>query len=50
MCTTVKDFEMYKYKLLPMGVSCNPEIFQAKIYELLEDIKGAKAYMDDILV
>ena len=33
-----------------MGVSCSPDIFQAKIYELLGDIDGTKAYMDDILV
>ena len=33
-----------------MGVSCSPDIFQAKIYELLGDIEGVKAYIDDILV
>jgi hypothetical protein len=33
-----------------MGVSCSPDIFQAKIYELLGDIEGTKAYIDDILV
>ena len=32
-----------------MGVSCSPDIFQAKIYELLGDIQGTKAYIDDIL-
>ena len=33
-----------------MGVACNPDIFQAKIYELLGNIEGTKAYIDDILV
>ena len=33
-----------------MGVSCSPDIFQAKIYELIGDIDGTKAYIDDILV
>ena len=33
-----------------MGVACSPDIFQAKIYELLGDIEGTKAYIDDILV
>ena len=33
-----------------MGVACSPDIFQAKIYELLGDIQGVKAYIDDILV
>ena len=32
-----------------MGVACSPDIFQAKIYELLGDIEGTKAYIDDIL-
>ena len=33
-----------------MGVSCSPDIFQSKIYELLGDLEGTKAYLDDILV
>ena len=33
-----------------MGVACSPDIFQAKIHELLGDIDGTKAYIDDILV
>ena len=33
-----------------MGVACSPDIFQAKIYELLGNIEGTKAYIDDILV
>ncbi len=49
MCTIVTEFGKYKYKRLPMGVSCSPDIFQAKIYELLGDIEGTKAYIDDIL-
>ena len=31
-------------------MACSPDIFQAKIYELLGDIQGVKAYIDDILV
>ena len=50
MCTIVTEFGKYRYKRLPMGVSCRPDIFQAKIYELVGDIDGTKAYMDDILV
>ena len=50
MCTIVTEFGKYRYKRLPMGVSCSPDIFQAKIYELLGDIEGTKAYLDDILV
>jgi hypothetical protein len=50
MCTIVTEFGKYKYKRLPMGVSCSPDIFQAKIYDLLGDIEGIRAYIDDILV
>ena len=50
ICTIVTEFGKYQYKRLPMGVSCSPDIFQAKIYELLGDIEGTRAYMDNILV
>ena len=50
MCTIVTEFGKYKYKRLPMGVSCSPDIFQSKIYELLGDLEGTKAYLDDMLV
>ena len=50
MCTIVTEFGKYRYRRLPMGVACSPEIFQAKIYKLLGDIKGGKAYIDDMLV
>ena len=50
MCTIITECGKYRYKRLLMGVACSPDIFQAKIYELLGDIKGTKAYIDDILV
>lgn len=50
MCTIITEFGKFRYKRLPMGVACSPDIFQAKIYELLGDIEGTKAYIDDILV
>ena len=50
MCTIVTEYGKYRYKRLPMGVACSPDIFQAKINELLGDIEGTKAYLDDVLV
>ena len=50
MCTVITEYGKYRYKRLPMGVACSPDIFQAKINELLGDIEGTKAYIDDILV
>ena len=49
MCTIVTEFGKFRYKRLPMGVAGSPDIFQAKINELLGDIEGIKAYIDDIL-
>ena len=50
MCTIVTEFGKFRYRRLPMGVSGSPDIFQAKIYELMGDLEGVKAYLDDILV
>ena len=33
-----------------MGMCASRDIFQAKVDELLGDIKGDKTYIDDILV
>ena len=33
-----------------MGVLCCPDIFQSKINELLGDIEGICAYIDDLLL
>ena len=49
-CTIVTEFGKFKYKRLPMGVSCAPDVFQAKINELLGDIEGICAYIDDLLL
>ena len=49
MCTIVTEFGKFRYKRLPMGVAGSPDIFQAKINELLGDIDGIKAYIDDVL-
>ena len=38
MCTIITEFGKFRYLRLLMVVSCSPDIFQAKIYELLGDI------------
>ena len=50
MCTIITEYGKYRYKHLPMEVACSPDIFQAKIYELLGDIEVNNAYIDDVLV
>ena len=50
MTTIVTEFGKFRYNHLPMGVCDSGDIFKAKVYMLLSDIEGAKAYIDDILV
>jgi len=45
MCTIVTECGKFCYqRLVPMGVSCSPDIFQSKINEYI------RVYLDDILV
>ena len=46
----VTEFGKFRYNCLPMGMCTSGDIFQAKVYKLLCDIKGVKTYIDDILV
>ena len=48
--TIVTEFGKFQYNVLPMGLVVSADIFQAKVNELLGDIEGVKAYIDDILV
>ena len=48
--TIVIEFEKFRYNRVPMGLYASGEIFQAKVDELLSDIKVFKTYIDDILV
>ena len=50
MCTVISKLGKCRYKRLPMRVASSPNIVQAKIYQLLGDVKGVKAYIDDALV
>ena len=50
MTTIETEFGKFRYICLPMGMFVSGDIFQAKVNELLCDIKGVKAYIDDILV
>ena len=44
------EFVKFQYNVLPMGLWVSGDIFQEKVNELLGDIQGVKAYIDDILV
>ena len=50
MTTIVTEFGKFRYNWLHMGMFASGDILQAKVDELLSDIKGVKMYIDDILV
>ena len=41
---------LFKYKRLPFGLSSSPGIFQRFISQLLANVEGVAAYLDDIIV
>ena len=50
MTTIVTEFGKIIYNRLPMGMCNSGEILQAKSDELIGDIEGVKACINDILV
>ena len=46
MTMIVTEFGAFRYNCLPMGMCVSGDIFQAKLDELLGDIKGIKTYID----
>ena len=50
LTTIVTEFGKFRYNVLPMGLCISGDIFQAKVNELLGDIEGLYAYIDDILL
>jgi hypothetical protein len=49
-CTIIFPWGKYSYKRLPMGVAGSPDIFQAKMSELMMTLEFVRAYIDDLLV
>jgi hypothetical protein len=43
-------FGRYRFKRLPFGIHSASEVFQARVSEIIEGIKGAKNSQDDILI
>jgi Reverse transcriptase (RNA-dependent DNA polymerase). len=50
LTTIVTEFGKFRYNVLPMGMCCSGDVFQAKVDQLLGDIDGVKTYINDILV
>lgn len=50
ICTIVLPWGKYSYKRLPMGISGSPDIFQAKMSDLMAELEYVRTYIDDLLV
>ena len=48
--TVVLSWGKYKYVKIPIGVSTAPDIFQEKMYSLMEEFKYVQYYLDDLSI
>ncbi len=48
-CTIIFPWEKYSYNRLPMGIAGSPDIFQGKMWELMESLEFVRAYLDNLL-
>nr|XP_022907482.1 uncharacterized protein K02A2.6-like [Onthophagus taurus] len=50
VCAFNTPYGTYKFKRLPFGLACAPEIFQKINYKLFGQIEGVVVYFDDLLI
>ena len=48
--TFITPCGLYRFKRLPFGIACAPEIFQRVVEDILRGLDGVLVYVDDILV
>ena len=49
ICTIIFPWGKYSYLRLPMGIAGSPDIFQAKMSELMVALEYVRTYLDDLL-
>lgn len=49
LCTFITPYGKYRFKRLPFGLSCSPEVFQRINEQIFGDL-GVQIYFDDIIV
>ncbi len=49
ICTIIFPWGKYSYLRLPMGIAGSPDIFQAKMSELMVALEYIRTYLDDLL-
>ena len=50
ICTIILPWGKYKYLRLPMGIAGSPDIFQAKMSDLMSELEYVRVYLDDLLI
>lgn len=50
LCTFNSPFGRYSFKRLPFGIKSASEVYQRNISEMVQDLDGCEAIIDDILV
>ena len=50
LCTFNTPFGRYSFKRLPFGIKSAPEVYQRTISEMVENIDGCEAIVDDICI
>ena len=43
-------FGRYRYLRLPMGLASSPEIFHTTMTKIIQDVEGARVFVDDIVI
>jgi hypothetical protein len=49
ICTIILPWGKYSYLRLPMGIACSPDIYQAKMSELMGTLEFVRTYIYDLL-
>ncbi len=50
LTTFITPFGRYRFLRLPFGITSAPEIFQKRIWQVLEGLPGQACHLDDILI
>ena len=50
LCTIILPWGKWQYQSLPMGLASAPDIFQARMGQLFQDMEQVIVYMDDLLI
>jgi transposase InsO family protein len=50
LCTFSTPFGRYRFRRLPFGIKCAPEIFHKIVVQTFDGLPGVESYLDDIVI